>query len=76
MADLDDALDALWKVKQWSDAYPLDIFPEANLEACKAKIGESEFSRLHASWARRIVGGIGKIATDALLRFDFPELKG
>lgn len=63
---LDDALQALHRVKQWADAYPTYIFPEPDIAAAKAKIGETEFMRLHAAWARHLLGGIGKIVNEAL----------
>lgn len=63
--------DALHMIKQWADAYPVDVFrpisdeklKEAN-EALKA-IGV-DMGALHAGWARHIVDGIGNIARAAL----------
>lgn len=58
---LDRALDALHAIKQWCDAYPIDIFPEPlDLAAIREKIGDSEMSRLHASWARHITACIAR----------------
>ena len=68
MDRLDDATDRLARIVQWCDAYPVDIFTpnreDANELAAKilAPHGIS-LSAMHAEWARHILDGIRKIAT-------------
>lgn len=57
---------ALLRIVQWSEAYPLDIFPEPDFVRAKVLLGADELSRLSASNMRHVVEGVGKIARDAL----------
>jgi hypothetical protein len=50
--------DALWSIKQWCEAYPVEVFPEPDLAAIREKIGDSAMSKLHASWVRHILSGV------------------
>jgi hypothetical protein len=56
------------RIAQWSDAYPLDVFPEPNLEKARQLLeaGEMTLDSVSASCARHIVEGVGKIAKEAL----------
>ena len=65
----DNLRDALHKIKQWADAYPIDIFSDVDLDAARAalKAVNIDIGNLHAKLARHIVSGIGAIATEALL---------
>ena len=63
--------DALQRIAQWSDAYPLDIFPEPDADyyrrASDVLIANGmTLDRLSAAAMRHAVQGIGKIAKDAL----------
>lgn len=61
-----DALEeALWRVRQWCDAYPEDIFTPPTKEetrkavaAIRKAIGNAGSDRMHASWARHILTGL------------------
>lgn len=60
--------DALSQIKQWCDAYPLKVFAEPDFEkagAALATVGIT-LDALHGTWGRRLLEGVGKIATDAL----------
>jgi hypothetical protein len=68
---IEELEEALLRIKQWAEAYPVEIFrpvseeklKEAN-EALKA-IGV-DMGALHAGWARHLLDGIGGIASRAL----------
>jgi len=57
---LDRYEDALQSIVQWSEAYPLDIFPEPDWKAARKLLEAS------AHCMRRVVEGVGKIAREAL----------
>lgn len=70
-AERDEAREALTRIKQWADAYPIDLFPplddNALVRARSALDGAGvSIGALHAAWARRITRGIGEIAAAAL----------
>lgn len=55
---------ALWCIREWCDAYPVDIFKpptkdqvKASVEAMKAP-GCASSEAMHGSWARHILGGV------------------
>ncbi|MGZ8432822.1 MAG: hypothetical protein ACXWYM_00105 [Candidatus Binatia bacterium] len=58
---------ALLKIKEWAEAYPVEQFKPVSSDELKIisalldKYGHS-MGNLHASWARHILDGIGKIA--------------
>ena len=71
---LGEALDALGQVRQWAESYPIDIFPEPDLDAVKAALDAAgianHMDRMHASWARYLTRGIGNIADAALSQLE------
>ena len=60
-----DCTDRLHRITQWCEAYPIEVFPEPDLAAARAALGDGLYSALHASWARHIVNGIADIARAA-----------
>jgi hypothetical protein len=59
---------ALHRILSWSESYPVDVFPEINLERLRDYL-ESEgisFDRVSAAVLRRVVGPIGDLARAAL----------
>ena len=70
VGDLRRLRDALIAVKEWADAYPLERFDEPDLE----RVGDiltgagerRQMDRMHASWARELLSGVGQIAAKAL----------
>ena len=62
---------ALLRVKWWCEAYPVETFkPPTTEEWTRAtmvlRASDISISNLHASWARHILSGIGKIVNEAL----------
>jgi hypothetical protein len=68
----DDATDryieALQQIVQWSEAYPLDVFPEPDLKraADLLRAGGITIDAVSASCMRHVVQGVGEIAKRAL----------
>jgi len=67
--------DGLNKIKNWSIAYPLDIFPEPDLKKAREllKTGGIPLDEVTAHAMRHVVDGVGRIAREAL---DRREVKG
>lgn len=65
---VDELEEALHKIAQWSDAYPLDIFPEPDLKKARALLeaGGITLDSVSAHCMRHVVEGVGKIAKEAL----------
>jgi len=65
IADLEQALQ---RIAEWSDAYPLKIFPEPDWKKAQALLeaGGMTLDAISASNMRHVVEGVGKIAKDAL----------
>lgn len=59
---------ALQRIVQWSEAYPLKIFPEPDLKKARALLEEGGLTldAVSARAVRPVVIGIGKIAREAL----------
>lgn len=69
MAELIDHLEeALQRIVQWSEAYPLDIFPEPDWKKARALLeaGGITLDSVSAHCMRHVVEGVGKIAREAL----------
>lgn len=64
----DDLEEALQRIVQWSEAYPIDIFPEPDLKKARELLasGGITLDAISAHCMRHIVEGVGKIARDAL----------
>lgn len=63
--------DALEKLKQWADAYPLDVFPEVqrqDWQRANALLAEKGISMtaMSASNMRRVITGVRKIVDEGL----------
>jgi len=66
---LEEALQRImqWS-EEWSEAYPLDIFPEPNWKRAAELLnaGGISLDAISVSIMRRVVEGVGKIAREAL----------
>jgi len=63
--------EALWRIAQWSDAYPVDVFPEPDEDyyrnAHKVLTAHGmTLDRLSAAAMRHVIEGVGKVAKEAL----------
>jgi hypothetical protein len=60
--------EALRRIVQWSEAYPLDVFPEPDFIRARELLeaGGMTLDAVSASCMRHVVGGVGKIAREAL----------
>ena len=72
MSEREERLEeALQRIAQWADAYPLAVFPEVD-QAYYRKAAEvlaengMTIDRLSANAMRHVIEGAGKIAKDAL----------
>lgn len=65
---IDELTEALFRIQQWSEAYPLDIFPEPDLKKARALLeaGGITLDAVSAHCMRHCVEGVGKIAKEAL----------
>lgn len=59
---------ALHTIAAWADAYPVEAFPEVDLDAARAALDAAGLSMgaLHAQWARRLLRGVGETARRGL----------
>lgn len=59
---------ALQQIVQWSEAYPLDVFPEPDFKAVQVALLNAGLSLdcVSASNMRHVITGVGKIAKEAL----------
>lgn len=64
---LADAQAVLDRIIAWSEAYPLDIFPEPDFKAVRAALQAHGLTLavVSASNMRHVVEGVGKIAREA-----------
>jgi hypothetical protein len=58
--------EALRRIQGWCDAYPVEVFPEPDLDAIRSQIGDGPMSSLHAAWARHLLKGIATYARQGL----------
>lgn len=65
---ISELIEALERIVQWSEAYPLDIFPEPDLSKARELLaaGGITLDAVSAHCMRHVVQGVGKIARDAL----------
>lgn len=65
---IDALTEALHKIVQWADAYPLDIFPEPDWPKAAEllKAGGITLDAVSAHCMRHVIEGVGKIAKEAL----------
>lgn len=69
MADrIEQLTEALQRIKQWSEAYPLDVFPEPDLKRAHAVLKEHGMTldAISAHVMRHALRGVGRIAAEAL----------
>jgi hypothetical protein len=74
--EIDKLRGALQRIEQWSDAYPLDMFPEPDLKKAAEvlKANGMTLDAISASCMRHVVEGVGKIAREALELRNLPAL--
>ena len=72
---IDELEQALIEIRQWCDAYPVDIFTPISSAETKTAVAAANAAvryaseRLHGSWARHILSGVrGK--TDIVAKYD------
>ena len=60
--------DAHQSIVQWSEAYPLDVFPEPDLKQARALLeaGGMTLDAISADAMRHVIEGVGKISRRAL----------
>ena len=65
---VDDLEEALQRIVQWSEAYPIDIFPQLDWKKAAEllKAGGITLDAVSAHCMRHVVEGVGKIASEAL----------
>ena len=60
----------LHRIDMWADAYPVDIFPEPDLDGVKQVLIANdmlrEMDRMHSSWARYLLSSVKEITSAAL----------
>jgi hypothetical protein len=61
--------DALQRIVQWSEAYPLQVFPEPDFKRAAELLqaGGITLDAMSASSIRHVIEGVGKIAREALI---------
>lgn len=64
----DELKQALHRIKSWSEAYPLEVFPEPDLVKARQLLeaGGLTLDAISAHCMRHVVEGVGLIARDAL----------
>ena len=67
-AKLDEVRDALHRIDNWSQAYPLSVFPKPDLKKAAKVLKENGMTldAISADAMRHVVEGVGKIARAAL----------
>jgi hypothetical protein len=65
---IDELTEALDRIVQWSEAYPLEIFPEPDLKKARELLaaGGITLDAVSAHCMRHVIEGVGKIAREAL----------
>lgn len=60
--------EALHQIVQWSEAYPLSVFPEPDWNKARALLeaGGITLDAVSAHCMRHVIDGVGKIAREAL----------
>ena len=63
--------DALLRIKQWAEAYPVTVFKPLSEEDLRVantvlKVANIDIGALHAGWARHILKGITEICDKGL----------
>ena len=72
MTDREERVEeALLRIKQWTNAYPVTVFkpiPPEKMKLASKVLADNgiDMGALHASWARHILNGIGEICEEGL----------
>ena len=69
MTDREEKLEeALHQIMTWSEAYPLDVFPEPDMAYARTLLarGGITLDAVSAKCMRHVVEGVGEIAREAL----------
>ena len=75
---IDELEQALIEIRQWCDAYPVDIFTPISKDETKTAVAAANAAircaseRLHGSWARHILSGV-RGYTDVVAKYDKQE---
>jgi hypothetical protein len=65
----DRLIEALERIEQWADAYPLDIFSVPDLAKVRVLLLSGGITLMvSAAASRHVIEGVGKIAREALGR--------
>lgn len=66
--DPDKMEDALYRIVQWSRAYPLTVFPEPDMKKAAELLqaGGITLDAVSASNMRHVIEGVGRIAREGL----------
>jgi hypothetical protein len=69
-----DHYDALIKIQQWANAYPLEVFPEPDFKKTAQVLKENGMTidAISASNMRHVLSGIKDIVADAIRTKDSP----
>lgn len=57
---------ALNRIKNWAEAYPVDIFPEPDFKKVRELLGDSLLSCVSAANMRHVINGVKEIVSAAL----------
>lgn len=62
--------EALYRIVQWCRAYPETVFSEPDFDKARTALESAGVSMdaLHGTWARHLLKGIDKIASEALAK--------
>jgi hypothetical protein len=65
---IEELADALQRIVQWSEACPLNVFPEPDLKKARELLwaGGITLDAVSAHCMRHVIDGVGKIAREAL----------
>jgi hypothetical protein len=72
VSDREERLEeALWRIAQWAEAYPLEVFPEPDQDywskaADVLRANGMAIDRISAACMRHVILRVGQIAKDAL----------
>lgn len=52
------------RIQRWCEAYPVDVFPEPDIEEVRRLLGDGLLTRLSAHISLHVLNGIQKIACE------------
>ena len=70
MTNCERMQEALERIVSWSEAYPLDIFPEPDMKRARELLaaGGITLDAVSAYCMRHVISGVGEIAREAIRR--------